>query len=67
MMISIARFSDIALMFVIFSAWLRPCFVGRYPAIFGEKAPGKNREKMIDLTSKFGEINDIEYNKGSKI
>ena len=24
-------------------------------------------EKMIDLTSKFGEINDIEHNKGSKI
>ena len=34
---------------------------------FWEKAPGQNWEKMIDLTSKFGEINDIEYNKGSKI
>ena len=34
---------------------------------FWEKAPGQNWEKMIDLTSKLGEINDIEYNKGSKI
>ena len=34
---------------------------------FGEKAPGQNWGKMIDLTSKLGEINDIEYNKGSKI
>ena len=32
-----------------------------------EKAPGQNWEKMIDLTSKLGEINDIEHNKGSKI
>ena len=32
-----------------------------------EKDPGQNLEKMIDLTSKLGEINDIEYNKGSKI
>ena len=28
---------------------------------------GQNWEKIIDLTSKFGEINDIEHNKGSKI
>ena len=28
---------------------------------------GQNWEKMINLTSKFGEINDIEHNKGSKI
>ena len=34
---------------------------------FWEIAPGQNWEKMIDLTSKFGEINDIENNKGSKI
>ena len=34
---------------------------------FWEKAPGKNWEKMIDLTSKLGEINDIEHKKGSKI
>ena len=34
---------------------------------FSEKAPGQNWEKMIDLTSKLGEINDIEHNKGSKI
>ena len=30
-------------------------------------APGQNWGKMIDLTSKFGEINNIEHNKGSKI
>ena len=34
---------------------------------FGEKAPGQNWEKMIDLTSELGEINGIEHNKGSKI
>ena len=34
---------------------------------FWEKAPRKNWEKMIDLTSKLGEINDIEHNKGSEI
>ena len=34
---------------------------------FWEKAPCQNWEKMIDLTSKFGEINDIQHNKGSKI
>ena len=33
---------------------------------FWEKAPGGNLEKMIDLTSKLGEINDIEHNKASK-
>ena len=32
-----------------------------------EKAPGQNWEKVIDLTSKLGEINDKEHNKGSKI
>ena len=34
---------------------------------FWEKAPGQNWEKMINLTSKLGEINDIEHNKGNKI
>ena len=34
---------------------------------FWEKTPGRNWEKMIDLTSKLGEINDIQLNKGSKI
>ena len=34
---------------------------------FWEKAPGQNWEKIIDLTSILGEINDIEHNKGSKI
>ena len=34
---------------------------------FWEKAPGQNWEKKIDLTSKFGEIKDIEHYKGSKI
>ena len=39
---------------------------GLFPAILG-KGPDQNWEKMIDLTSKLGEINDIEHNKGSKI
>ena len=34
---------------------------------FLEKAAGQKWEKMIDLTSKLGEIKDIEHNKGSKI
>ena len=34
---------------------------------FWEKAPVQNWEKMMDLTAKFREINDIERNKGSKI
>ena len=34
---------------------------------FWEKAPGQNWEKVIDLTSKLGEIDDIEHYKGSKI
>ena len=34
---------------------------------FEEKVPGQNWEKLIDLTSKLGEINNIELNKGSKI
>ena len=35
---------------------------------FWERTPGKNWDKLIDLTSKIGEINDIEHiDKGSKI
>ena len=34
---------------------------------FWEKAYVQNWEKMIDLTSRFGEINNIEHNEGSKI
>ena len=34
---------------------------------FWEKAPGQNWGKKIDLTSKLGEINNIEHYKGSKI
>ena len=34
---------------------------------FGKKAPGQNWKKMIYLTAKLGEINDIEHNIGSKI
>ena len=34
---------------------------------FWEKAPGQNWDKMIDLTSKLGEINGIEHIKDSKI
>ena len=34
---------------------------------FWEKAPGQIWEKMIDLSSKLGEINNMEHNKGSKI
>ena len=33
---------------------------------FWEKPPGQNWAKMIDLTSKLEEINDIEHNKDSK-
>ena len=39
---------------------------GLFPAILGTGS-GQNWEKMIDFTSKLGEINDIENNKGSKI
>ena len=41
-------------------------YPGLFPAILG-KGPGQNWEKMIDLTSKLGEINDIEHNMDSKI
>ena len=39
---------------------------GLFPAILG-KGPWPNWGKMIDLTSKLGEINDIEHIKGSKL
>ena len=34
---------------------------------FWEKAPGQNWEKMIDLTSKLGEIKDIEHNSITRV
>ena len=34
---------------------------------FGKRPLAKIGKKMIDLTSKLGEINDIEHNKGSKM
>ena len=46
---------------------LRKLVPGLFPAILGEKAPGQNWDKMINLPLKFGEINDIEHKKGSKI
>ena len=39
---------------------------GPFPAIL-EKGPWLKLGKKIDLTSKLGEINDIEHYKGSKI
>ena len=45
-------------------------YMGRDQGLFQqiwEKAPGQNWDKKINLTSKFGEINDIEHYKGSKI
>ena len=30
---------------------------------FWEKAPGQKWEKMVNLTSKLGEINDIDHNR----
>ena len=39
---------------------------GRFPAILG-KGLWPKLGKKIDLTSKLGDINDIEHNKGSKI
>ena len=41
--------------------------ISRLFQLFWEKDPGQNWEKMIDLTSKWGEINDTEHNKDSKI
>ena len=40
---------------------------GFFPVILEKKAPVQNWEKMIDLPSKLGEINDIEHYKGNKI
>ena len=34
---------------------------------FGKRPLAKIGKKMIDLSAKLGEINDIEHNKGSKI
>ena len=45
----------------------RPFQIQGFFQQFWEKAPGQNWGKMIDLTAKLGEINDIEHNKGSKI
>ena len=39
---------------------------GLFRAILG-KGPWPKLGKMSDLTTKLGEINDIEHNKGSKI
>ena len=39
---------------------------GLFPAILG-KGPWLKLGKMIDLTTKLGEIHNIEHNKGSKI
>ena len=39
---------------------------GLFPAILG-KGPWPKLGKMINFTSKLGEMNNIEYNKGSKI
>ena len=43
-----------------------PDKAGLFQAILW-KCPWPKLEKMIDLKAKFGEINDIEHNKGSKI
>ena len=45
---------------------LMSIMAGLFPVILGTGS-GQNWEKMIDFTSKLGEINDIENNKGSKI
>ena len=41
-------------------------YAGFFPVILG-KGPWPKLGKMIKLTSKLGEINDIEHNKDSKI
>ena len=48
------------------SAIYRGYHTGLFPAILG-KDPWPKLGKMIDLTSKLGENNDIEHKKGSKI
>ena len=40
---------------------------GLFPAILEKRPLAQIGEKMINLTSKLGEINEIEHNKVSKI
>ena len=47
--------------------WLKKTYGQGFFQQFWEKAYGQNWEKMIDLTAKLGEINNIEHNRGSKI
>ena len=59
--------------------YVKQCLTRYYPAdtvennhplfyrAFSSNFSGQNWEKKIDLTSKLGEINDIEHYKGSKI
>ena len=44
-----------------------PALLQGFYQLLREKAPGQKWEKMIDLTTKLGEISDIEQNKGSKL
>ena len=50
-------------LFALYSGRIR---AGTFPAILG-KGPWPKLGKMINLTSKLGEINDIEHYKGRKI
>ena len=44
------------------------CFLSRaFSRNFGKKPLAKIGKKMVNLTSKLGEINDIEQNKDRKI
>ena len=43
------------------------CYNRASSSNFGKRPPAKIGKKIIDLTSKLGEINDIEHNKGSKL
>ena len=45
--------------------FLRPSRV--FSSNFGKRPLGKTGKKVIDLTAKLGEINDIKHNKGSKL
>ena len=50
--------------------YLFVCFCDNLQGLFQQfwgKAPDQNWEKMINVTPKLGEINNIEHNKGSKI
>ena len=51
----------------IFFLFLEWQLTGLFPAILEKGLWSKLGKKMSDLTSKLGEINDIEHNKGSKI